>query len=200
MSRDERRQSMTFDWSVIWTHRQALLEGAALTIALTVLTMLLAVPGGIVLALMRLSANRLLQRMSLCFVECFRNLPLILVIYWAFYVMPMATALQMSPRAPALGGVRGEGQGGRPAKVAVGDRVGGAGAEHLGLQRRDLPRRHQLDPQRAVGGRAGHGHVASPGAAQGRDPAGDAAHPAGDCQHLGRAVQGHLAGLGHRRR
>src|SRR6218665_3433795 len=100
--RDERRQSMTFDWSVIWTHRQALLEGAALTIALTVLTMLLAVPGGIVLALMRLSPNRLLQRMSLCFVEFFRNLPLILVIYWAFYVMPMATGLQMSPLATAL--------------------------------------------------------------------------------------------------
>src|SRR6218665_224209 len=93
---------MTFDWSVIWTHRQALLEGAALTFALTVLTMLLAVPGGIVLALMRLSANRLLQRMSLFFVEFFRNLPLILVIYWAFYVMPMATGLQISPLAAAL--------------------------------------------------------------------------------------------------
>lgn len=93
---------MTFDWSVIWTHRQALLEGAALTVGLTVLTMLLAVPGGIVLALMRLSSNRLLQSASLGFVEFFRNLPLILVIYWVFYVMPMAVDFQLSPLVTAL--------------------------------------------------------------------------------------------------
>ena len=93
---------MTFDWSVIWTHRAALLEGAALTVGLTVLTMLLAVPGGIVLALMRLSPNKLLQSASLAFVEFFRNLPLILVIYWAFYVMPMAFDVQFSAITTAL--------------------------------------------------------------------------------------------------
>jgi His/Glu/Gln/Arg/opine family amino acid ABC transporter permease subunit len=93
---------MTFDWSVIWTHRQALLEGAALTVGLTVLTMLLAVPGGIMLALMRLSSNKLLQSASLGFVEFFRNLPLILVIYWVFYVMPMAVEFQLSPLVTAL--------------------------------------------------------------------------------------------------
>jgi polar amino acid transport system permease protein len=93
---------MTFDWSVIWTHRAALLEGAALTVGLTVLTMLLAVPGGIVLALMRLSPNKLLQGASLAFVEFFRNLPLILVIYWAFYVMPMAFDVQFSAITTAL--------------------------------------------------------------------------------------------------
>ncbi|RSZ37191.1 MULTISPECIES: amino acid ABC transporter permease [unclassified Variovorax] len=93
---------MNFDWSVIWTHRTALLEGAALTVGLTVVTMLLAVPGGIVLALMRLSSNKLLQSVSLAFVEFFRNLPLILVIYWAFYVMPMAFDVQFSPITTAL--------------------------------------------------------------------------------------------------
>jgi His/Glu/Gln/Arg/opine family amino acid ABC transporter permease subunit len=93
---------MQFDWSVIWTHREALLQGAALTVGLTVVTMLLAVPGGIVLALMRLSSNRLLSNVSLAFVEFFRNLPLILVIYWVFYVMPMAADVQFSPLTTAL--------------------------------------------------------------------------------------------------
>ena len=41
---------MNFDWNVIWTHRQALLEGAAMTIGLTVVTMLLAVPPEVVAA------------------------------------------------------------------------------------------------------------------------------------------------------
>ncbi|SFN14644.1 amino acid ABC transporter permease [Variovorax sp. OV329] len=93
---------MQFDWSVVWTHREALLHGAALTVGLTVATMLLAVPGGIVLALMRLSANPLLRNLSLAFVEFFRNLPLILVIYWVFYVLPMAADVQFSPLTTAL--------------------------------------------------------------------------------------------------
>ena len=42
--------------------------------------MALAVPGGIVLALMRLSSNRLASKAATVFVEFFRNLPLILVI------------------------------------------------------------------------------------------------------------------------
>ncbi|SDP48359.1 polar amino acid transport system permease protein [Rhodoferax sp. OV413] len=93
---------MNFDWNVIWTHRSALMEGAAMTVGLTVVTMLLAVPGGILLALMRLSSNKLLNHVSLAFVEFFRNLPLILVIYWAFYVMPMAFDVQFSALTTAL--------------------------------------------------------------------------------------------------
>lgn len=93
---------MNFDWNVIWTHRQALLEGAAMTIGLTVVTMLLAVPGGILLALMRLSSNKAISSASLAFVEFFRNLPLILVIYWAFYVMPIAFDVQFSALTTAL--------------------------------------------------------------------------------------------------
>jgi len=93
---------MNLDWNVIWTSRHALLEGVAMTIGLTVLTMLLAVPGGILLALMRLSSHRLLSAASLAFVEFFRNLPLILVIYWAFYVMPMAFDVQFSALTTAL--------------------------------------------------------------------------------------------------
>ena len=93
---------MNFDWNVIWTHRGALWDGALMTVGLTVLTMLLAVPGGIVLALMRLSSNKLLSSASLAFVEFFRNLPLILVIYWAFYVMPIAFDVQFSALTTAL--------------------------------------------------------------------------------------------------
>lgn len=93
---------MNFDWNVIWTHRAALLEGAAMTIGLTVVTMLLAVPGGILLALMRLSPTKVLSSASLAFVEFFRNLPLILVIYWAFYVMPIAFNVQFSALTTAL--------------------------------------------------------------------------------------------------
>ena len=64
--------------------------------------MALAVPGGIVLALMRQSANRFVRGAALAFVEFFRNLPLILVVYWVFYVLPMAFDVQFSPFTTAV--------------------------------------------------------------------------------------------------
>ncbi|MBN8751982.1 MULTISPECIES: amino acid ABC transporter permease [Variovorax] len=87
---------MELDWNIVWTHRYDLLHGAGLTVLLTVLTMLVAVPLGIVLALMRLSSSKALSGASQVFVEFFRNLPLILVVYWAFYVMPVLMHIEFS--------------------------------------------------------------------------------------------------------
>ncbi len=87
---------MNLDWSVVWNHSDELLHGALLTVLLTVLTMLVAVPAGIVLALMRLSNSKPLAMLSHWFVEFFRNLPLILVVYWAFYVMPVLLHIEFS--------------------------------------------------------------------------------------------------------
>jgi len=93
---------MSFDWSVIWQFSGALAKGAGITILLTLATMLVAVPGGIILALMRLSSSRLLNWISLCFVEFFRNVPLILLVYWSFYVLPVLSGLTFSPFVTGL--------------------------------------------------------------------------------------------------
>lgn len=87
---------MTLDWNIVWQYRSELAHGAGLTVLLTVLTMAIAVPAGIVLALMRLSHSRIRSTTSLWFVEFFRNLPLILVVYWAFYVMPVFLHIEFS--------------------------------------------------------------------------------------------------------
>jgi His/Glu/Gln/Arg/opine family amino acid ABC transporter permease subunit len=87
---------MRLDWSVVWQNAPALAEGTLLTIVLTVVTMLIAVPAGVVLAMMRLSGLRLLSGASTAYVEFFRNLPLILVVYWAYYVMPVAVGVQLT--------------------------------------------------------------------------------------------------------
>jgi polar amino acid transport system permease protein len=93
---------MTYDWSVVWRNTDVLWEGTKVTIFLAVITMAIALPGGIVLAFMRLSSVRILSIASASFVEFFRNLPIILVIYTAYYVLPVATGLQMSPIATAI--------------------------------------------------------------------------------------------------
>lgn len=93
---------MTFDWAIIWSSLPALMRGAWITILLTVLTMLLAVPLGILLALMRESRFRPVAGLATAYVELMRNLPIILVVYWAFYVLPMISGWALSPFATGL--------------------------------------------------------------------------------------------------
>jgi polar amino acid transport system permease protein len=93
---------MNLDWSIVWQSRGQLCEGALVTILLTALTMLIAVPGGIVLALMRGSRFKPVALLATGFVELFRNLPLLLLVYWAFYVMPVLTGLGLPPFTTGL--------------------------------------------------------------------------------------------------
>ena len=93
---------MNYDWSVAWRNADVLIEGTKVTVMLAVTTMAIAIPGGIALALMRLSGIRVLSIASAAFVEFFRNLPLILVIYTAYYILPVATGLRFSPIATAI--------------------------------------------------------------------------------------------------
>ena len=87
---------MTFDWSIVWASRAQLAAGAWMTVQLTVLTMAIAIPGGVVLALARLSPFRAARGLAAGFVEFFRCTPLILQVYWAFYVLPTQWDVQFS--------------------------------------------------------------------------------------------------------
>jgi His/Glu/Gln/Arg/opine family amino acid ABC transporter permease subunit len=93
---------MTFDWAVAWTHRASLAEGVVITALLTILTMMIAVPGGLLVMLLRQSSFLLLRGLGTAFVEFFRNLPLILLVYWSFYVLPTLVDVRLSPFATGL--------------------------------------------------------------------------------------------------
>jgi polar amino acid transport system permease protein len=96
---------MTLDWSVVWEHREQFARGAAMTMLLTFLTMALAVPGGLLLALLRLSPIGAVRGAATAFVEFFRATPLILQIYWAFYVLPATFDVRLSEFATGLIGL-----------------------------------------------------------------------------------------------
>jgi His/Glu/Gln/Arg/opine family amino acid ABC transporter permease subunit len=93
---------MTLDWSVVWQHRDALLLGTATTFLLTVATMAIALPCGIVVAALRLYGPAPVRAVATGYVELFRNLPLILVVFWAFCVVPIMLGVGLSPLATGL--------------------------------------------------------------------------------------------------
>lgn len=96
---------MSLDWSVVWEHRDQFLAGARMTVILTVLTMAIAIPGGLLLAFLRLSPLAWINRPATAFVEFFRATPLILQIYWAFYVLPATFDIALSEFATGLIGL-----------------------------------------------------------------------------------------------
>jgi len=96
---------VTLDWSPVWDNRDRLLAGAGMTVVLAAVTMALALPGGLILAFLRLSPYRVVRGAATGFVEFFRATPLILQIYWVFYVMPSAFDIRLSEFATALLGL-----------------------------------------------------------------------------------------------
>jgi polar amino acid transport system permease protein len=86
---------MTPGWSLIWENADRFAAGALLTVELTVLTMVLAIPGGLVLAFLRLSRWRVIRFAATAFVELFRSTPLILQIYWVYYILPVFTEIRL---------------------------------------------------------------------------------------------------------
>jgi polar amino acid transport system permease protein len=93
---------VTLDWGVVWQHRDALVRATGTTILLTIATMVIALPCGIIVAMLRLYAWKPIRALATAYVELFRNLPLILVVFWAFYVLPILTGLGLSPLATGL--------------------------------------------------------------------------------------------------
>ena len=96
---------MTFDWSVVTGNLGLLLQGAEVTVALTCITMALAIPGGLLLAALRLSPFAPLRALATAFVEFFRATPLILQLYWTFYVLPAFFDVQLSEWGTAIVGL-----------------------------------------------------------------------------------------------
>jgi His/Glu/Gln/Arg/opine family amino acid ABC transporter permease subunit len=93
---------MKYDWSVVWQYRDQLAEGVAITVLLTIITMAVAIPGGVAVMMLRQSKIKPITWLGTAFVEFFRNLPLILLIYWAFYVLPILVEWTVSAFATGV--------------------------------------------------------------------------------------------------
>lgn len=81
-----------FNWSVLWTGQsgQWLLQGIITTLEISVLAWLLAVALGIVAGALRTAPFAPLRALAACYVEFFRNVPLLVwMFFWYFAVPPL---------------------------------------------------------------------------------------------------------------
>jgi glutamate/aspartate transport system permease protein len=78
-----------FDFQIIITSIPFLLEGMWLTLQLTVSAIVGGLFFGTILAMCRLAPNKLLSFVAGSYVNFFRSMPLILVIFWFYFLVPV---------------------------------------------------------------------------------------------------------------
>ena len=77
-----------FDWSSIPGAVPYLWKGAQTTLEITLIAVVVGIVWGTVLAMLRLSSNRVLSWLAAGYVNLFRSVPLLMVILWFFLIVP----------------------------------------------------------------------------------------------------------------
>jgi His/Glu/Gln/Arg/opine family amino acid ABC transporter permease subunit len=80
--------SFTVRWELLRSSLPLLLKGAVMTLWITALGLLIGIPGGLIVALARLSSVRILSILATIFVETLRGTPLLLQIFAIYFVLP----------------------------------------------------------------------------------------------------------------
>ena len=93
---------MEFDFSVIGDHARFLAHGIAITIALSVVSGLTSIVSGLGVAMLRLYGPRWLKPVVVLYIDSMRAIPVLVVIVWTFFALPIAAGLTMPPFAAAL--------------------------------------------------------------------------------------------------
>lgn len=90
------------DWGVIWEARRFLAEG----LAMSGLLVLVGAMGGLILgaglALLRLSHFRVVAMVAAAYVTIMRSVPLILVLFWFYFMLPLAVGRPIGALFSAL--------------------------------------------------------------------------------------------------
>ncbi len=91
-----------FDWSVITQNAHLLGWGLLITLQYTVITCVLGLIIGLLIALAQLSPFRLLRIIGVLFVEFFRNVPLLVWLLWSYYALPIFAGINISREAAGI--------------------------------------------------------------------------------------------------
>ncbi|GED31548.1 MULTISPECIES: amino acid ABC transporter permease [Brevibacillus] len=91
-------------WDVIPQNIGLLMDGLWLTLQLSACALVVSIPIGILLGLLRISRNRILSFLAVSYVEFVRGVPLLVLLFWIYFVLGKWLKL-----GPFLSGVMGLG-------------------------------------------------------------------------------------------
>lgn len=95
----------TFRWDTIPTNLDFLMSGLQMTLFISATTLIFAMLGGLVLAVMDMSRFWPVRAVALAFGEVIRNTPILVQLLWVYYVLPIVFGLSISSLAAILIGL-----------------------------------------------------------------------------------------------
>jgi polar amino acid transport system permease protein len=96
---------MEFDFSVISDHARFLASGVGVTLALAGLSCLSSLTLGFIMALLRLYGPAWLRGIVVLYIDSMRAIPVLVVLVWTFFALPLVTGITMPPFIAALIGL-----------------------------------------------------------------------------------------------
>nr|NMN91272.1 His/Glu/Gln/Arg/opine family amino acid ABC transporter permease subunit [Brenneria salicis ATCC 15712 = DSM 30166]RBP58107.1 His/Glu/Gln/Arg/opine family amino acid ABC transporter permease subunit [Brenneria salicis ATCC 15712 = DSM 30166] len=94
---------MQFDWSVIWPSLPLLLEGAKMTLLISVLGLLGGLIIGVLAGFARAYGGWFSSRIALVFIEIIRGTPIVVQVMFIYFALPMIlTSVRIDPFAAAV--------------------------------------------------------------------------------------------------
>ena len=93
---------MSFDWSLIWDNIPILLQGAVITIQITVMAVGCGFFIGMIAALANLSRFKIVRLLVKCYFELFRGTPLLVQIFMIYFALPMVIGQSINPYVAAV--------------------------------------------------------------------------------------------------
>ena len=91
-----------WDFHFLWTYQSLILKGIGITIGFTVLTVLLGLLIGTLVALGRMTNNRWISAPLVAFIEIFRCTPVLVQLIWVYYALPVLIGLELTPGIAAV--------------------------------------------------------------------------------------------------
>jgi polar amino acid transport system permease protein len=88
--------SYQFRWDVIGQNLDFLMSGLQVTLTISALTLVLAMIGGLIIALLDMSKFWPARIVGLAIGEVIRNTPILVQLLWVYYVLPMVAGINIS--------------------------------------------------------------------------------------------------------
>lgn len=93
---------MEFDWSVIIDAIPALMQGAQLTVFITVVGLLGGTVVGLLFGLMRAYGNRVVDGIAFAYIELVRGTPIVVQVMFIYFALPVLVNVRVDPMTAAV--------------------------------------------------------------------------------------------------
>ena len=94
-----------WQWGVIWDNWQLFAQGALMTLFLTGSSVGIGLVAGLFLGLAKMSSRPWFRIPASVFIEVFRDIPLLVLLLWIFYCLPILTGLKIDIIESAILGI-----------------------------------------------------------------------------------------------